>query len=191
MNVTNIFTSVVAHDYLDIDIEQLKKFCYSEKRNTEGRVLSNYGGWQSQDYSLNHPELQEIASALNLRMNQLLPDLGFKNKYSVTNSWININGKNDFNRPHLHGASTLAAVFYVTAPPDSGRLVLRNPTQNHVFCIDEKFVEEWNEINSFTWEIEPEIGKLVIFPAWIDHYTMPNLTDDDRISLAFNILIHG
>ena len=67
--------------------------------------------------------------------------------------------------------------------------MLRNPNHAHGFCIDEKIVTDWNQFNSFTWEIEPEPNKMLVWPAWIDHYTLPNNSNEDRISLAFNILV--
>jgi len=190
MNLTSIFSSVIAHDYLQIDTSELKKFCYDERIKSFGRQLSNYGGWQSNEYCIDHPNLTLLSQSLKEKISNLLPRLGLKVDFSITNCWININGKNDFNRPHVHGFSTLAGVFYIEAPANSGRLILRNPVPAHGFCIDEKFVSSWNEFNSITWEIEPEINKLIIWPAWLDHYTLPNCSDSDRISIAFNISIY-
>jgi uncharacterized protein (TIGR02466 family) len=190
MNINTIFSSFIAHDYLTIDTAKLKKFCYDEQAASAGRHLSNYGGWQSNEYFIDRPELSLLSRELKERISNLLPRLGFRVDFSITNCWININGKNDFNRPHVHGFSTLAGVFYIKAPKDCGRLILRNPIPAHGFCIDEKFISTWNEFNSITWEIEPEVNKLVIWPAWIDHYTLPNLSGEDRISIAFNISIY-
>lgn len=190
MNITNIFSSFIFHEYLTVDLKKLTEFCYNEKKKSQGRIISNFGGWQSDDFNLHQLEFRELTDFINEQIKKLLPALGFKNNYVITNCWININGKNDFNKPHMHGGSVLAAVFYVTAPANAGRLVLRNPTQNHHFCIDAKIVDRWNELNSFTWEVEPEVGKLIIFPAWVDHYTLPNQSDEDRISLAFNISLY-
>jgi len=38
-------------------------------------------------------------------------------------------------------------------------------------------------------EIVPEEGHLVIFPAWLNHYTTPNTSDDVRISISGNLKI--
>ena len=116
-------------------------------------------------------------------------EIGLENNFAVTNYWLNVNGTGDFNRPHYHGFSTLSGIFYISTPTDCGKLVLRNPTNAHGFCIDAKFVSEWNGFNSFTWEIEPEPNKLLIWPAWVDHYTLPNNSTEDRISIAFNVSV--
>ena len=37
---------------------------------------------------------------------------------------------------------------------------------------------------------QPEKGKLVLFPSWLEHYVEPNLTNENRISLSFDTKIH-
>ena len=31
-------------------------------------------------------------------------------------------------------------------------------------------------------------NRMLIFPAWVEHHVKPNLSDQDRISISFNIL---
>ena len=50
-------------------------------------------------------------------------------------------------------------------------------------------IEENNFFNSMTWEVTPEEGKLMIWPSWLLHYVKPNLSDDTRISIAFNTTV--
>ena len=38
-------------------------------------------------------------------------------------------------------------------------------------------------------EVVPEVGHLVIFPAWLNHYTTPNTSEDVRISISGNLKI--
>ena len=47
-------------------------------------------------------------------------------------------------------------------------------------------VDEFNEYNSNMWSIDPNPGDLVIFPSWLAHYTEPNMSNKDRISMSFN-----
>ena len=44
-----------------------------------------------------------------------------------------------------------------------------------------------NPLNSCVWEIEPVENRLLIFPSWLEHQVLPNITQKDRISLSFNI----
>jgi hypothetical protein len=36
-------------------------------------------------------------------------------------------------------------------------------------------------------EIIPKDGDIILFPAWLQHSTMENSVDEERISIAFNI----
>ncbi len=187
MKTTDIFTSFIAYEYLNLDLSALERYCHKAQEISPGRVISNYGGWQSNDLPLEDPETVDFRNAINREISKLLETQGLSTNFKISNYWLNVNNRGDFNRPHSHGFSTLAGVFYIKAPLGSGKLVLRNPIQAHGFCIDEKFIKNWNAFNSITWEIEPEENKLLLWPAWIDHYTFPNTTNDERISIAFNV----
>lgn len=189
MQITNIFSSFIAYEPLALDLDRLKSYGYKLQNLSTGRILSNYGGWQSDDLPLDATDTEEFRIAVTNKISEILKHLGLTKDFIISNYWLNINGKGDFNRPHRHGFSTLSGVFYVSAPINSGKLVLRNPNHAHGFCIDEKIVTQWNQFNSFTWEIEPEPNKFLVWPSWIDHYTLPNNSDQDRISIAFNILV--
>jgi hypothetical protein len=44
-----------------------------------------------------------------------------------------------------------------------------------------KAVTERGAIN-----IQPRPGLLVLFPSWLEHYTDPNQSDDERVCISFN-----
>ena len=46
-----------------------------------------------------------------------------------------------------------------------------------------------NHMRMDNHEITPEEGHLVIFPAWLNHYTTPNTSQDVRISISGNLKI--
>ena len=68
---------------------------------------------------------------------------------------------------HVHEAC-ISGVFYLRVPPKSGNLFFREKGE-------EDFV------------LEPIEGKIVLFPSSLRHGGKENLSEDIRISLAFNI----
>ena len=45
-----------------------------------------------------------------------------------------------------------------------------------------------NQYNSeLWWWLPSEEGRLYIFPSWIKHLVEPNMSDEERISISFNI----
>ena len=81
--------------------------------------------------------------------------------------WFNISKKDDLTGLHDHSQTAiLSGVVYLKAAKDSGNLYFKKD----------------NEI-----EIEPEIGKLVLFPSHLKHGVRANKSNVERISLAFNL----
>jgi uncharacterized protein (TIGR02466 family) len=117
--------------------------------------------------------------------------LGFKDdvKIYLNNLWININQKSSFNRPHVHPGSTLSGTYYVDCDTNSGNLVFKHPSMGHQYSIKDGAIDEFTEYNAAHWSVSPEIGKLIIFPSWLEHYVEPNVSERERISIAFNIEI--
>jgi uncharacterized protein (TIGR02466 family) len=52
--------------------------------------------------------------------------------------------------------------------------------------ISPHMVESYNTFSSATYTINPVEGKLIIFPAWLEHEVLPTNTDEERISISFN-----
>lgn len=49
--------------------------------------------------------------------------------------------------------------------------------------------QQVNHMSMRNHEVVPEVGHLVIFPSWLNHYTTPNTSEDVRISISGNIKI--
>ena len=47
---------------------------------------------------------------------------------------------------------------------------------------------EYNSVNSHTWWLRPKEGTLYIFPSWIRHMVKPNMSDEERVSISFNVV---
>lgn len=152
-------------DYINI-IEKLELTEPSQKR-------SNFGGYQTHEHLNKLPIFRELVVSLE---NITSECLGFPTM--ITEMWGNINYKHCFNRPHIHG-ETLAGVFYLKVPENSGRLVLCNPAVRS----EGKFVRESD------YSITPKDFSLIIFPSWLEHYVEPNLSNEKRISISFNAAI--
>ena len=141
---------------------------------------SNRGGWQSDLYK---PEgeflplvkqIKEFCNYLPLDIKQIrIPQL-----------WVNVNKKGDHNIIHQHGAYHLAGTYYVKVPKDSGRLVFRDPRPgaiSNVFMVNRFDKGEFKNINLME-------GLLMIWPSYLDHFVEPSQTDEERISISFDII---
>ena len=48
-----------------------------------------------------------------------------------------------------------------------------------------------NVYNSSSWTITPKNGTMVMFPSSVMHYVQPNEIIDERVSVAFNVIVRG
>ena len=164
-----------------------------KKKDKEGRILSNYGGWQSHCLSLKENALKNLLIEIEKNLVTLEQALRLRKEFKlkVSSLWANVGGPGAVNTPHIHNGSILSGVYYVSRPENSGSLRLMNPNLfNHVTLAFmgkiETFTEGPTPFTSDNMKFTGLQGSLVIFPSHICHYVMPNLSKEVRISISFN-----
>ena len=103
----------------------------------------------------------------------------------VTDFWVNIFGKGHAQDVHRHPNSIISGIYYVQAPEDAGSLVLHAPADDELMPP----VERSNPLNSGTQLWQPVAGQMLLFRSWLRHSVMPNRSDEERISVAFDICL--
>jgi len=187
MNRNFIFANILCTDTLDMDNLSLQLFAQEQMKKIDGRKYSNRGGWQS-NFVDDLPQMQPLVNEINNRLEQLRNVVNFIDEVvlKIESMWININHRYSYNSLHIHPNSYISGVYYVKTPENSGELVLRNPSNIQSMFTPSSVIKSFNEFNSSKWTISPEVGKLVLFPSWIEHEVTQNLSNEDRISVAFN-----
>ena len=84
---------------------------------------------------------------------------------------------------HDHPNSVISGVFYIKVPKNSGELIFNNENLIRFYPLR---IKEYNKYNSQIWKFQPKENTLYLFPSWIKHMVSSNLTNEERISLAFN-----
>jgi uncharacterized protein (TIGR02466 family) len=159
-------------EYQSIDYTQ---YIVDMAETTPSVTKSNVGGWQSSDDLHTHGIFREFSGFL-LRTAKTLLEPYTQNKLEIQSMWANINTQYNFNWQHTH-EGVLSGVFYLKVPKDSGRLIMVNP-----------LIRSFNSpIKQSNFPIVPEHLACIMFPSWLEHYVEPNLTEETRISLSFNI----
>lgn len=102
--------------------------------------------------------------------------------------WINISLKYAFNALHEHPQSFLSGVYYLQVDDKSGSLRFRDPrgaTRMSPWPMaQDKKTDQWH------WDrvsYRPKAGRLNMFPSWLEHDVGPTLSDQERISISFNM----
>jgi uncharacterized protein (TIGR02466 family) len=161
--------------------------------NTDYR--SNINGWQKNDLHL----LSEFDSLKQILVHQFdvyishIYQLYFESEneiepewaISVDNLFCNINPKGAYHVLHSHSGSNYSGVLYLQSSPESsGSILLECP-----------FVSPWmGNIAGNTMDryktVDPVKGLGLIFPAYLLHHVGPNMSDNDRISISWNMTCH-
>ena len=74
------FPSVIWSSIIHVvNNDELKKFAYQRKQTDKGRVISNYGGWQSSDIRPGESEqIDRLVKTLNEEMKTCATQVGLK-----------------------------------------------------------------------------------------------------------------
>lgn len=164
--------------------ENIKSYCLKLREgNPESNLASNRKGWQSHSF-----EGGDINEKLYELFEHSLSTV-IKGKISIYNYWININGKGAYNVEHDHPQAHLSGVYYVRCPKNSGVIVFENPFSFKAFdelsSYNEGFVQRNAQHKAIY--VQPKDGLLLIFPAHLRHQVLENNSDEERISISFNL----
>jgi uncharacterized protein (TIGR02466 family) len=105
----------------------------------------------------------------------------------VFQMWANLTPKGGYVDSHLHGNMPFTGVLYVDACPEQGNLFVENPMEQVLMS------QPIGPTVSYPMgqEIEVKSGDFVLFPGYIRHSVKPNMLDQPRLILAFNIGCRG
>jgi uncharacterized protein (TIGR02466 family) len=179
------FPSVIWSSIIHIaDNQELKRYAYERKKTDKGRIISNYGGWQSSDIKQGDNEnIDRLVQYLNKEVNECATQVGMP-ELQINNIWININPPGSYNHLHNHVGSVLSGVYYVESTEQHGSIQFeRNDgAEYHIPANVKK--ETYYTCTRATYA--GKTNALYVFPGWLKHSVQGNRANTDRISLSFN-----
>jgi uncharacterized protein (TIGR02466 family) len=167
-------------------------------QDQEGIVRSNVkqvGAWHSRLDMHQRPEYRVLTDHVLGAARTIAADLGYdpSAEMVIDNMWTNILPRFAYNRGHIHPNALWSGVYYVQAPPGSGRILFTDPRPQAQMLAPrylpgvQRRPEVWAEVY-----YEAVEGRLIVFPAWLLHEVEPNVAEadgpaGDRISVSFNL----
>ena len=201
-----IFPSIV-HDIDPPTFKQLEKdfiaYAYEERRkNPVGEDKSNVGGWQSSliyyftrlyNQTFLERDLTTISGFIRQEVERYFTThkvLKEGTGCHIEKMWININKKGDYNLKHNHeDGSHYSGYLFLKGSKDSGNIVFDNPYLNQlggeIRYYHPEISKSFNVFSDF--EVVPTPGKIVMFPSFLTHKIGLNKSNEDQISVYFNI----
>jgi len=184
--------SILKCDDFDQIQNSLISWIYEYQNTDEGVTKSNVGGWQSYDHFYKHPTFIKFYDYIFFNTKKVISETDINTSgFNIANMWININKKDNHNALHDHPESHLSGVFWIKIPKESGVIQFETPRmfQRNRFLHALGDNAKQNFYLDFEWNFEPEEGTIMIFPADLLHRVTPNCSEEDRISIAFNIIL--
>lgn len=156
----------------------------------EGDLNPYAVGWQTPTDLQRRPEFEALTACFMRAAQNVLNYLKVEYEdFYITDCWANINRFGHSHSMHTHPNNYLSGVYYVKVPPNSGQIVFGDP-RPQASAITPRHKE--NTIaNSNQMHIDPEEGKLILFNSWLPHFVEVNQSGEERISIAFNVMLKG
>ena len=167
----------------------LEKHIIEWSNQDKGVSKTNVNGWHSTTDMNQKTKYEPLIQELFKMQNEIIEEEQLDIEPKLVNMWANINPPGGYNQSHLHPNSLFSGVYYVKAPPNSGRLSLMDPRPGVQQCMPpRKKVKLPRELWRETY-YDPVPGRIIMFPAWMWHKVGINKSNDIRISVSFNFIL--
>lgn len=158
----------------------------SEFENLGDLELGDAGSSASEKQKGPHtwPELQGFVEWSYQQANKILQEWGFYfDGLLITDSWMNRHRKGGWTNYHTHQLSDIVLAAYVSAPPNSGNLIMVDPLENHWMGFPTS--RNFSIQNGFPIPVKD--NKVVFFAPFLRHATQKSETDEERWVISMNI----
>jgi uncharacterized protein (TIGR02466 family) len=194
MKIYNLYPIPIWYDNLPVtptDTTKAIEYCRElQQKDTAGVSLTNIGGWQSGSFfhdSITNTPLEIYFRHIKICVDKVFEDLDSLRECELINVWININKRNDHNISHIHPASSISGSFYLT--DNNSDIVFQRPSDANSAMMSGVASQCRTSLTNLETAFKPAVNDLFLFPSWMQHYVKPNLLDQERISIAFNISV--
>jgi len=179
----------------------LKAAIDERRKSNVGLERSNLGGWHSSaDMTAWGGEAaRSLAEFAVAEVSPHMIDIARRGKRDFNwgvEMWANVNRPGDANQLHCHPAAYWSGVFYVDPggaedEAGGGELVFEDPRYPMAYMAVPDLVLKDADGSAMAsqYQVRPEAGMLVLFPAWLRHSVRPHAGSRERISVALNLLL--
>lgn len=142
---------------------------FSELAGTECVRRTHFFGGRFENTYIDARDIPEIAPLISQVKELTAQFLRLESADLKVGFWFNVMEPGQRTLPHHHDENDelLSAVYYIRVPENSGDLILH--------------------LGGDCLRIRPQEGKLVMFAPAVVHEVTPNLSQELRLSVAFNV----
>lgn len=110
-------------------------------------------------------------------------------------AWPNVNRLGDYHDPHNHPHAYLSGTYYVAVPQSRAKLKTRSDVRpGCISFYDPRASANMTAIKGdgqieAEYTVSPKPGEILLWPAFLLHFVHPNLSDEPRLSVSFNVVL--
>lgn len=172
-----------ANIFDDKENENYKNFLINLSKKFSGNKRSNRGGWQSDTDLWNQEVFKPLLEKTTSITQSIIADVSQKRPQMVVRSmWGNINPKGGMNFTHIHPSGWMSGVYYIQLPKDNNVITFEDPRPARMMDFQRSCL-----VKDEYFDYQVKVGDLILFPSWLPHFVLPNTSDENRISISFNI----
>ena len=135
-------------------------------------------------------EFKGLVNFINKHVQRYWQEINYDPCYKpyVEEMWYNVYKKDAFIDIHNHAPRVMTASFYVTKESGNSNIIFENPMslllKHQPYYINKDLYH-----TEFEQEVDAQSGDLIIFPGWLNHKSVKNNSDADRIMIGAHICI--
>ncbi len=146
---------------------------------------------------IEHPAIGWLGQCINKTVIDYLRAQGqvYKSEWRLQ-GWANINRFGDYHDLHNHPHSYLSGTYYVAVPESTEKLPGRADRRpSAISFYDPRAQANMTAIRDdpqveAEFTLLPEPGTILLWPSFLHHFVHPNLSQQSRISISFNVVLN-
>lgn len=149
--------------------------------------LGHGQGWQSQQKLHEREEFRDLVSCVGTAANSILRFLRIGGEdLEITGCWATVLAMGALHRVHSHPNNFLSGVYYVRTHAGADTINFHEP--RHQASVIRPPVVELTAENTDQVVVKVKNGMLLLFPAYLEHSVDANMSEEERISISFNLM---
>lgn len=196
MQYTKVFPTLIAHD-INLDFSKnllpvanyyLEKYGKSHRGESH---ITTYHSNECADAMAKDTRLHKFFDYVIMQSRDYMDIMNVDSseyKFNYPFSFFAKVGKDSSHDNHTHPDSILSGVFYLSCSENTSPIIFNDPRAYYKY-INYKPIFGRNDGYYLYPEyvVQPQPGMLLLFPSWLEHEVPKQTSDDDRITLVFNL----
>jgi len=177
-----------AHTSKDIFVGKIKEIEKSDTADISQKYSQgSYTSFYNKESIFTEPIFSKLAQFIKNSVQESHKFCGLDGELEFTRSWANINRKYSYHEQHHHCPNIWSGVYYVQATDNDATISFINSNLiNSSWPYKAKKVYH-TELNSTQTICKVQSGMLLVFPSYLNHKVDQHMSDNERISIAFNM----